>query len=146
VRDDHPVFGAVQQHRRYWVSSYGSSFGDAARGELRSQEFVITNDKIQLLVSTSTSPDAAVELLVEKSDGDTLSGPRRKLAGVTGNFVVVATSYREGAGANERLQLLTWDVSAYKKRQAVILVRDWSSAAHINLDAVRFLDEVEGVK
>lgn len=146
VRDDHPVLGAVQPHRRYWVSSYGSSFGDGARGELRSQEFTIVNDKIEILVSGSSHPDACVELLVEKVDGDTLSGPRRRISGMTGNFVVVATSHINGKGANERLQPITWDVTGFKKRQAVIFIRDWSSTAHVNVDAVRFIDKDEGGK
>lgn len=144
IRDDHPVFGSVQQHRRYWVSSYGLDLGDGARGELRSQEFVITNDRIQIHVGGSQHPDACVELLVAKSDSDTLQGPRRRLAGMTGNFVVVATSHVDGKGARERLEAIEWNVSAFKQRQAVILIRDWSSTAHVNVDAVRFLDDETG--
>ncbi|MBM4178161.1 MAG: hypothetical protein FJ211_02355 [Ignavibacteria bacterium] len=146
IRDDHPVFGLVQQHRRYWVSSYGTDLGDGARGELRSQEFVITSDKIQLHVGGSNQADACVELLVSKNDNDTLQGPRRRIAGMTGNFVVVATSHVDGRGARERLDPIVWDVRQLKQRQAVILVRDWSSSAHVNLDAVRFLDDDSGQK
>lgn len=146
IRDDHPVFGSVQQHRRYWVSSYGIDLGDGARGEMRSQEFVITSDRIQLHVGGSQQPEACVELLVAKTDGDTLQGPRRRLAGMTGNFVVVATSHVDGKGARERLDAIEWDVRAYKQRQAVILIRDWSSTAHVNVDAVRFLDDEAGQK
>ncbi|MEY2720456.1 MAG: hypothetical protein RLZZ273_1822 [Bacteroidota bacterium] len=146
IRDDHPVFGSVQQHRRYWVSSYGIDLGDGARGELRSQEFLITSDRIQLQVGGSQHPEACVELLVAKNDGDTLQGPRRRLAGMTGNFVVVATSHMDGKGARERLEPVLWDVRQYKQRQAVILIRDWSSTAHVNVDAVRFLDDEAGQK
>lgn len=146
IRDDHPVFGSVQQHRRYWISSYGPYLGDGARGELRSQEFVIANDRIQLHVGGSWSPDACVELLIAKKDGDTLQGERRRLPGMTGNFVVVATSHVDGKGARERLESVMWDVRAFKNRQAVVLIRDWSSTAHVNVDAIRFFDDEAGQK
>lgn len=146
IRDQHPMLGSVHQNRRHWVTTYGLALGNGAKGELRSQEFLLTTDYVHALVGGSQSADACVELLVAKRDGDTLSGPRRRLTGMTGNFVVAGTSHRPStSSASEQLVPVTWDVRSLRGRPAVVLVRDWSTSAHVNVDAIRFTDEEQGI-
>jgi hypothetical protein len=146
VRLTHAELGAVQQHRDHWLTTYGMQ-GDGLTGEVRSQVFTISTDRIRVLAGGSRSPDACVELVVEVIDNDSLTGSRRRLSGLTGTFVVVASSYRPDDNVvGDVLQPILWDVSAYQKRRAVLLVRDWSRSAHVNVDDVRFLDSKDSSK
>ena len=141
IRGDHPQFGAVNHHREHWFTTYGIDGGDALTGEVRSEPFTIQHNTISMLVGGSVSPDATVELVVEWGSDDTLRGPRRRLHGLTGTFVVAASS---GAHVQqyigERMQPLEWNVETLLGRRAVILVRDWSRTAHVNVDAIRRYD------
>lgn len=141
IRGDHPLLGAVQHQRDHWLSTFDAEGGDAITGEIRSDPFTIQHNTISLLAGGSMSPDATVELVVEWGDADTLRGPRRRIPGLTGTFVVAATSFPSTQQyTGERLHQLLWDVHGLQGRRAVILIRDWSRTAHINVDAIRRYD------
>lgn len=143
ISGDHPEYGAVGQHRRYWYSTAGTS-GDGLTGELRSPIFTIVSNRIRLLEGGSVSADACVELVVEAMQDDTSTAPRRRLAGLSGTFYVVATTARQDDTAQqEYLRPHRWDVSSLRNRRAVLLIRDWSRTAHVNVDDVRFYDDEE---
>ena len=130
----------MQQNREFWLTTYGLQ-GEGLTGEVRSQVFTISSDEIRLLVGGSRSPDACVELVVEWNAGDTLTGPRRRIPGLSGTFVVAATSYHPDMQINGNvLTPVMWDVAWLQKRRAVFLIRDWSRSAHVNVDNVQFIE------
>lgn len=144
VKGNHPLLGPVGHRRQYWYTTFGTVAGDALVGEVRSAPFTIHTNYVSMLVGGSTNPECVAELVVEWSEGDTLNGPRRRLPGLVGKFVVVANSVGDTTEQHgETLQEVRWDLRSYKERRAVILIRDWSRSAHLNVDAVRFHDEQE---
>lgn len=135
VRGSHPELGRVQHHREWWYTTYGD-VGDGLTGSMRSDVFIIQEDEIRLRVGGSGSPDACVELVVEGTDSDTLRGDRRRLPGLAGSYIVVATTVTSTVRPQEVLQSHTWDVASLRGRRAAILVRDWSRSAHVNVDRI----------
>lgn len=135
IRGSHPTLGNVQHHRQWWYTTYGD-VGDALTGSMRSDIFVIAEDEIRVRAGGSRSPDACVELVVEAAQADTVRGDRRRLPGLTGSFVVVASTVSDTTNVRESLETYVWDVQRFKNRRAAILIRDWSRIAHINVDFI----------
>lgn len=142
VKDDHPVLGSLGQNGRYWVTSYGVLTGDEALGRMQSQEFRIQTSMIGFVVGGSLSPDAAVELYVERTAKDTFKLPVRKLPGLPGEFYLAySTGLPSARGtASERLVPVEWDVVRFINRASYLVVKDSSKMAHVNVDNFRFFD------
>lgn len=146
----HPVLGDLSHHRKFWLTSYAAGQGDAARGNLVSEEFQVKNSAVGLLFGGVSLPDAAVELLVEKFPKDTFSLATRKVPGAPREYWVARTTYQPTkgrsladngrAGMSDRLVPVEWDVRPFLNRTARIIVVDQSTAAHVNVDHIRFYD------
>lgn len=98
-----------------FANSYNEQ-GDDARGTLTSPAFKIERDYINFLIGGGKSTDTYIELIVD------------------GKSVVRSTSLYE----SERLQPLSWDVKAYKGKEAVIKIVDFQRGpwGHIIVDQI----------
>lgn len=108
----------------------GGRFSDALTGELRSPEFIITQNKLRLLVGGGNHPAECFVALVDA---------------LTGKELVRAT----GRNA-EWMQPVVWNVSQWKGRRVYLRVVDKHKGGwgHINIDDIRELtpDEVRSLE
>lgn len=146
-RGQHPVMGDVGQQRDWWLTSSTTALGEAAKGTLLSEEFQIKNSAIGFLVGGSGSPDAVVELLVERSSRDTFRLTSRKLPGSDREFWVARSTFNavndkraKSTSMSDRLAPIEWDVRPFLNRVAHIVVADRSPVGHVNADHFRFYD------
>lgn len=147
VRGQHPVMGDVGQQRDWWVTSNTAALGEAAKGSLLSEEFQIKNSAIGFLVGGSGSPDAVVELLVERAARDTFRLTSRKLPGSDREFWVARSTFRaataertKSTSMSDRFAPIEWDVRPFLNRVAHLLIADRSPVGHVNVDHFRFYD------
>lgn len=96
----------------------GSQLGDAAVGELSSQEFTITGSRMTLLVGGGDFPETCFVALMD-ANADT-------------------AIYSETGGGQERMTLRQWDLTPYQGWPAYIQISDRESQAggHINVDEI----------
>jgi alpha-tubulin suppressor-like RCC1 family protein len=153
VKGAHAVLGELGHNGRFWVTSHGFSTGDAAMGRMQSQEIRLKNTTVAFLAGGVSSPDAAVELYVERVARDTFTLPTRKIPGSPGEYYVthstsMTTDRRMRSGASERLVPFEWDVERFSGRLAYVIVKDSSKVAHISIDQFRFYDRdrVDSIK
>jgi alpha-tubulin suppressor-like RCC1 family protein len=142
----HPVIGDVSPERTWWVTTRSATLGEKALGTLVSEEVQLKSSGIGLLFGGSGSPDAVVELYVERLARDTFRLTSKKLPGSDRDYWVAHTSFvapergRKATTASDRLSLVEWDVRPFLNRAARIVIADRSSVGHVNVDNVRFYD------
>jgi len=120
--------GQPSNHQgNYWIGTYekyqgpdsgftpGTTQGDKPTGTLTSIPFVINGNRIDFLIGGGR--DCSADLIIDEA--------------------VVLTASGKNTETMERIE---WDVSAYKRKEAVIQLVDGESAGwdHINFDDVRF--------
>lgn len=141
--------GIVINHQgRYWIGTYenrpnsslplGSVHGDAPRGTLTSDPFVIRSRYITFLIGGGNdAQNLRVELQVRTPQN--VGDPTMPSGGLVYSTVLFATG-RD----NEVMRRETWDVNAYVGFEARIRIVDNSSGpwGHINCDDFQFLGDL----
>jgi hypothetical protein len=139
--DHQPVFGNNPLYRgddttvvgyegTWWIGTYecydgplrgvqpGTSQGDAARGAIRSREFVLTGLSMRLLVGGGAYPDSCYVELVESFGGEAL--------------------FRETGRGTDSLDERIWDTAPYRGRPVYLRIVDDCAApfGRINVDGI----------